>query len=82
MCSQLPLKDPEEHNAKVKEVAAYPASAEEIRTDGTTRREKNTGRVLFFVLTIHQFWEEFIFTPQSTAAQRGRTGRVDEFSYS
>lgn len=46
-CSQLPLKDLEEHNAKMKEVAAYPASAEEIRTNGTTRREKNTGRVLF-----------------------------------
>lgn len=48
-CSQLPLKDLEEHNAKMKEVAAYPASAEEILTNGTTRREKNTGRVLFFV---------------------------------
>lgn len=80
-CSQLPLKDLEEHNAKMKEVAAYPASAEEIRTNGTTSREKTT-RPFFcepssFVFTIHQFWEEVIFTPQYTAAHRGRTGRVD-----
>lgn len=48
-CSQLPLKDLEEHNAKMKEVAAYPASAEEIHTNGTTRREKNNAS-FFFVL--------------------------------